>query len=245
MSTLTDAVRVVLWEPQNNINIGTVVRACRNTGFNDLRLIRPASYDAERVTISAPHSDVWLSEHCRLHEEWSAAVEGATRVLAFTARSRRERVPRLTLSTLASDVRAELEKGGQVALVYGREDHGLPNHVVDRADAIVGIEVAEGYRSLNLAQAVVLALHRLFVELGDITVLAPATRTHDLADHAAIERMMGQAETALAAIEFFKGDQRENVLRTIRRIFLKARLDQQELATLWGLFAEIERSARG
>ena len=52
---------------------------------------------------------------------------------------------------------------------------------------------------------------------------------------------MQQAERGMAAIGFFKGDQRENVLRTVRRVVMKAEVDTQELATLWALFAECER----
>ena len=42
-------VRVVLFEPQNPINIAAVVRAMKNMGVSSLRLVRPCEYDPYRV----------------------------------------------------------------------------------------------------------------------------------------------------------------------------------------------------
>ena len=44
--TSLDAVRVVLYEPQNPINIGAVVRAMKNMGARSLRLVRPVESHA-------------------------------------------------------------------------------------------------------------------------------------------------------------------------------------------------------
>ena len=48
----------------------------------------------------------------------------------------------------------------RVGFVFGREDAGLPNQVVDRCDAVVTLEAVEEHYSYNLAQAVLLVLHR-------------------------------------------------------------------------------------
>ncbi|MBX9856433.1 MAG: hypothetical protein K2Y26_12990, partial [Gemmatimonadaceae bacterium] len=43
------AVTVVLYESQDPINIGAVIRAMKNMGVRDLRLIRPCRYDLNRI----------------------------------------------------------------------------------------------------------------------------------------------------------------------------------------------------
>ncbi len=43
------SVVVVLHEPQDLVNIAHVVRALKNFGFRDLRLVNPREYDAYRV----------------------------------------------------------------------------------------------------------------------------------------------------------------------------------------------------
>jgi tRNA C32,U32 (ribose-2'-O)-methylase TrmJ len=47
----------------------------------------------------------------------------------------------------------------------------------------------------------------------------------------------------LDRIGFFKGDQHENVVRTLRHLIRKADPDEQELATLWGILSQVERVA--
>src|ERR1700679_4004222 len=44
-----DRVAVVLYEPQDPVNIGAVVRAMKNMGLADLRLVRPVAYEPERI----------------------------------------------------------------------------------------------------------------------------------------------------------------------------------------------------
>src|SRR5207247_6164773 len=53
------SVVVVLHEPQDLVNIAHVVRALKNFGFRDLRLVNPREYDAYRVEgIAHPTQDV-------------------------------------------------------------------------------------------------------------------------------------------------------------------------------------------
>src|SRR3982751_5398785 len=44
-----DAVVVVLYEPQNPINIAATIRAMKNMGVSRLRLVRPVEYDPYRL----------------------------------------------------------------------------------------------------------------------------------------------------------------------------------------------------
>jgi tRNA C32,U32 (ribose-2'-O)-methylase TrmJ len=43
------SVVVVLHEPQDLVNIAAVVRAMKNFGLRDLRLVQPAEYDTFRI----------------------------------------------------------------------------------------------------------------------------------------------------------------------------------------------------
>ena len=42
-------VHVVLFEPQNQINIAAFIRAMKNMGVRSLRLVRPFEYDPYRL----------------------------------------------------------------------------------------------------------------------------------------------------------------------------------------------------
>lgn len=233
---------VVLYEPQNPLNVGSTVRACRNFGVADLRVLRPGQWDPGVARVTAPHGDAFFEENVTLTEDWADAIDGTTRLYAFTARSREERQRRLPLSEAAAEWAASPDP---VGLVFGREDHGLPNDIVHRCDVLVTIDTAPDAASLNLAQAVVVTLHRAFEARFGVRAPAPPRRAFEPADKAQVERMLQTAERGLEAISFFKGDQRANVMRTFSRIVNKADVDTQELATLWALFAELERVGRG
>jgi TrmH family RNA methyltransferase len=206
--------------------------------IDDLRVVRPGFDSLERLTITAPHGASFVENHLRVLDSWEEAASGIELFLAFTSRGRSERQPRARLRDTVDRLSREQ---GRFALVYGREDHGLPNAVVDRCHAYVSLESSDAYRSFNLAQAVMVAVYALRERDGSATELKAPQREFDRAPGETVERMMGTAEDALERIQFFKGDQRENVLRTIRRVLLRAEVDTQELATFWALFAEIKR----
>lgn len=241
MTSLTQRGVVVLWEPQDPINVGAAARACMLTDIGELRVVNPGFDDFERVHISAPNGDAYIADHLRVVDSWEAATEGVQKAIAFTARGRHERQGRGRLEPVVDDLAAAPVP---FALVFGREDHGLPNAIVDRCDLYVCLESSARYRSFNLAQAVMIAVHRVFVASDAAVEMKEPGREFPRPSHAEVERMMGTAEEALDAIDFFKGDQRENVLRTIRRVVVRAEVDTQELATLWAIFAKTRRAGR-
>jgi len=248
--TASPQVAVLLYEPQDPINIGSVVRACNNCGCDDLRLLRPRTAEARAVLISAPHGEAFFRASVTIHHEWEPAAEGLHRVIAVSGRSHATRTPVMTLD--AAFTMLEQAPEHRVGFVFGREDAGLPNHVVDRCDAVVTLEAVEEHYSYNLAQAVLLVLHRAMLRWphGEGAVLRAALRAASLAKprtstSGSRERYMGEVERMLDQIGFFKGDQRENVVRTLRHLIRKADPDEQELATLWGILSQVERVAPG
>lgn len=234
-----DDLTVVLYEPQNDINIGSVVRACQNFGVADLRLVRPRVADRAQVLISAPNAADAV-DAMRRFDDLDSALADCVRVFGTTARAReatRVVADPVQAATLAST------STGRVALLFGREDHGLPNHALDRCDVQLTIPTAPEYKSLNLAQAVLLVLWENFRlrELGHAAQTAqPELRSDfDPAPRQQIEKMFEQAEHALKSVEFFKYDNPEHVMRSIRSVFNRARLDRRELAIWFGVFKEI------
>ena len=51
--SVLERVNVVLFEPQDPINIGATARAMFNMGIPNLRLVRPVPYEAERLEFIA------------------------------------------------------------------------------------------------------------------------------------------------------------------------------------------------
>ena len=166
-------ISVILFEPQDPVNIGATVRAMKNMGFTSLRLVRPCAYDPVRLEGIA--HDTWDIIHGIEHfDDFDAAVADCVRLVGFTARRRKAKWAILDPKAAAEETLG-YASAGRVALVFGREDSGLPNEILDRVHAAVNIPTTE-HASLNLAQAVLIALYELHLASGDATRVLPGPR---------------------------------------------------------------------
>ena len=146
--SLLDAVRVVLYEPQDPINVGATVRAMKNMGVARLRLVRPAPYDPNKIEQVA-HDTREIAAAIEHFDTLEAAVADCVRVAGFTAR-RRAAKWRLVAPREAADDLLAYAPAGPVAVLFGREDSGLPNYALVLAHVRVTIPTTST-ASLNLA----------------------------------------------------------------------------------------------
>src|ERR1019366_4462153 len=114
------AVRVVLYEPQDPVNIAATVRAMKNMGVSQLRLIRPVAYDPWRVEGIA-HGTKDLIDAIQVFPDVEDALADSVRVFAFTARRRAAKFRIIDAKEAAGELLAAAELG-PVSLLFGRED---------------------------------------------------------------------------------------------------------------------------
>ena len=234
------AVRVVLYEPQDPVNIAATIRAMKNMGCADLYLVRSVEYDPYRLEgIAHDTGDVIARIHdCDSIEE---ALEGCVRVAGYTARRRAAKRDVVNPATAGAEL-LDYARSGPVALLFGREDKGLPNEILDRAQLVVTIPTTE-HASLNLAQAVLLALYELHIAAADATrTLAPPRKDAPPATSEEYEKLFADTERALYEIEFFKTRTHEHIMRSVRTLFYRAAPDLRELALLRAIFIEVIRT---
>jgi TrmH family RNA methyltransferase len=222
-----EQVSVVLYEPQKPINIAGTVRAMKNMGVHDLRLVRPCAYDENFIEVIA-HKTRDVAERIRHFDTLDAALADCVRVVAFTGRRRAARWPFATPREAAADLKA-FAADGRVALLFGREDDGLPGDAVDRAALAVTIPTT-AHTSLNVAQAVLVALYEVHLAAGDATVPLGRSRKHAPPPTGEqYEHFYASAEQALAALDFFKTRNVEHIMRSLRSQVYRAGLDGREI----------------
>src|SRR3954454_22914727 len=85
--SLLGAVIVVLYEPQDPVNIAATIRAMKNMGVYRLRLVRPVAYEVVRLEGIA-HGTMDIIERIERFESFDDAVADCVRVVGFTARRR-------------------------------------------------------------------------------------------------------------------------------------------------------------
>ena len=136
----------------------------------------------------------------------------------------------------------EWAERGPVALLFGREDHGLPNDALDRAHLMVTIPTST-HASINLAQAVLVALYELHVAAGDATRPMGRHRRHAPAATAEqYELTFADAERSLEALDFFRTRNPEHVMRSLRSILFRAAPDAREIELLRAMTIEVRRT---
>lgn len=240
MPSVLDRVVVVLHKPQDPINIGAVVRAMKNMGVAQLRLVQPVAYDPWRVE-GVAHGTRDLVERITHFDSLAAAVADCVRVAAFAGKRRAAKWPVVTPRALAPML-LDASADGPVAIVFGQEDHGLAAESLDQAQLLVHIPTTE-HASLNLAQAVLVALYELHVAAGDATrVLAPPKKAEGPPAHADWERFFVTASEALAALDFFRTRSEEQVMRSVRSLAAQAEPDTRDLKMLHAMCFEVLRT---
>lgn len=239
-NTALDRIRVVLYEPQNPINIAATVRAMKNFGLRDLRLVRSVPYDPYRLEGIAHDTHEIIASIVET-ETLDEALADCTFVAAFTARHRSAKWALTDARGAAERVLAQA-RDGAAALVFGREDFGLPNEALDRSHLVVTIPTTT-HASLNLAQAVIVALYELHIVAGDATrELPPPRKDAPPASKEMLERFFHEAETTLERIQFFKTRYREHIMRTLRSLTLRAQPDAREITLMRAMVLEVIRA---
>src|SRR6266550_1876539 len=247
------------WSDETNAEVGT--RKSEHQGeprpANDPFLLFRVPHSAFRdwffgrmsitVVLHEPQDLVNIAHVVRF-ERLEDALLDCVHVVGFTARGRTAKRNLQRPRDAAAEILIQAD-AGPTALLYGREDKGLPNEALDLCHRVVTIPTNPAYPSLNLAHAVVLMLYELALARGDDARPFKAPRREGgpvTVDD--LERLFADAEAALRGIEFFKTREVEGVMRTLREVMHRTPLDQREAKLLRAMAIEVvkysERLAR-
>lgn len=232
-----DNVSVVLVEPQGPLNIGSVCRAMMNFGFSDLRMVNPRTDhlcdEARRMAVKAGG----LLEGVRIFSSLGEALQDCHLALATTRRFGKYREDFLHPDQAASYLLPWSEKGN-VALVFGREDKGLTTEELDLCQRLITIPTNEQLPSMNLAQSVVLCLYEISKARAALEFKSGGRKK--LATNRVLENMYGHMRSTLCDIGFLDEQNPDHILRSLRRIFGRAGLNDREVRILRGLWSRLD-----
>jgi tRNA/rRNA methyltransferase len=233
---------IILSHPQLGENIGAAVRAMKNFGLSDLRLIKPRDgWPNEKARhMAAGAAD--LLEAVRLYDDAASALGDLQLVFATTARERGVAKPVVTPPECAAQLRAAVAKDIRCGILFGGERAGLDNDEISLATTVVTIPTAE-FSSLNLAQSVMLLCYEWF-RAGDET---PRSRI----DHGPIAKpamreelfhLFEHLEGELLKSGFLYPPSKETpMIRHMRALLNRANLTDQEVRTIRGMIVALSR----
>lgn len=149
---------VVLVEPEIPPNTGNVARLCAATS-SPLHLVGPLGFRIDEHSVRRAGVDYWHLVDVRRHLDFAHFMH------AFVKESPEGKLHLFSAVTSKSYLDAGFATGD--ALVFGRESVGLPDELLERyADRVVGIPTLGAVRSLNLANAVGIALFEALRQSG-------------------------------------------------------------------------------
>ena len=234
--TNTNPPAIILVRPQLGENIGKAARAMLNFGLTDLRLVAPRDgWPNPAAGPAASGADIVL-QNARVFATVAEAVADCAHVYATTVRKRGLVVPVVTPEGAAREIRARTEP---CAILFGAERSGLETDEVAIAQKILTVPINPEFRSLNLAQAVILVAYE-WSKQGAVVIPTEGAPMEPRAPHEKLEGLIGQVNEALDEVGyFFPADRKAVTLHTIRTILTRPDWSAREIQALRGMIRAI------
>jgi len=231
---------IILDKPQMGENIGAVARAMANFGLSDLRLVNPRDgWPQERAWVTASGAE-WPLNAARVFESVEAAISDLHLVYATTARPRELQTPILTPRQACAELVREVAAGRQVGLLFGGERAGLETADIALCQSVMTLPIDPKFRSLNLAQAVIILAYewRMSLTAG----VPPAFRdAPPPAETAAMLGLYEHFETELDAAGFSTRRKKALYGAEPPRRPGQARFSDQEVRTFRGVVTALSK----
>jgi TrmH family RNA methyltransferase len=229
-----DALRVVLIDPRNPLNIGAAARAMSNFGFMRLRLVN--AYD---VAYTEAKSAVNASAVLKASEQFATVAEAvADCTLVVGTASRGHRVlqhPFQRLEFGAAAIRREMGGGG-VALLFGSEKFGLTNDDLTHCHSLIHIPTRRQHESMNLGQAVAVCLYEL-IRSGDAQSAEPLEKRRALSED--VSRISDLLIEALERSGYIQELTSESSHAKVRRMVNRLALSDSDAKAWLGMLRQI------
>ena len=136
MKSSTIKPRVVLFEPRIPQNTGTIGRSCLAFDL-PLDIIKPTGFSFEDKYLKRAGLDYWPNVDVHLYESFNDYKKQFpnSRIIALTKKSDNSIS---NISYRNTDI-----------LLFGREDTGLPDCIINKCDIVAGIPMPGGVNKLN------------------------------------------------------------------------------------------------
>ncbi len=243
--------KVVLCNPDSSFNIGAVCRAMKTMGFNRLAIAgRILNFDPEKIRFMAVHAyDVF--ETAERHDNLGEALRHTVLSAGVTrrhgkARKRSYFLPeQFAMRTMRGDP-------GDIALVFGNEEHGLTTEELASCSAAVHIPSSPEFPSLNLSHAVQVVTYSFFraaallhyggaesggpLDESSITGLYVGERA---VDNDRLDRLIDGMMTTLTDIGFFRISDSRPTRLFLRDVMARATLSARESDEIASIFRKI------
>lgn len=239
-SKIQDIFRVILLEPKESLNIGSVARAMMNMGFSDIIIVAPKNYENDRVSTTARKA-ISLLDPPRIVSTLQEALVSCTYVAGFSTKDSKNTPPVLLLDQWVEVLPSISSfQNSKIALLFGPEDTGLRYEHLPFCNSIVRIPSCDAYDSLNLAQAALL----VFYSIASKEICFGNVETEVMATSEQFEALDNLVEQIADDSEFNNDGTPELTMGLLKNLFRRPALTNREMQILLGFFSRISKSIK-
>tara|TARA_Y100000589_G_scaffold15423_1_gene12578 strand:+ start:3658 stop:4146 length:489 start_codon:yes stop_codon:yes gene_type:complete len=159
-------VEIALFEPRIPQNTGSIARTCAAFDI-PLNLIEPLGFNLDNKNLKRAGLDYWHLMKINIYKDFKNFKEAKNekRILSFSKKN----------GVFLREFKFEKKD----ILLFGREDSGLPNDVIQSTNKLISIYMPnkaseiiknDGVRSLNLSVACGIALYEAHKQLNQVSL---------------------------------------------------------------------------
>lgn len=237
MTSLSD-IRIILVNTSHPGNIGSVARAMKTMGLQELYLVSPKNFpDPQATALAANAGDILLK--AKVVPDLVSALTDVHFVYATSANQRDNTLPLLSAREAAIDIITKTA-AAKTAIVFGPENYGLDTTHLYPCHYLIQIPTAQDYHSLNLGAAVQIVTYELLMasSKNEVIIKQPL---EDLADVSALENFYHNLQVLLIQLEIIDPARPGQMIWRLRQLFNRAQLTQSEINILRGIFKALKK----
>jgi TrmH family RNA methyltransferase len=230
-------ISVVLVQPQQSLNIGSVARAMLNLGYENLVLVKPENFDLQKASVTARWA-THILEKAVIKETLPEALAHHTDVVGFGGRYDGVRFDNLSLPEWSQN--HFIPENSSIALVFGPEDRGLNTEEINNCRWLVRIPSTSEYPSYNLAQAVLIVLYQITISKAENVIASQETREMpEWNDFYQLDRLL---DKVLTSSGFYRKGTPQPIPGVIQNLFHRMNPDKREMGILLAMVSRIARA---
>ncbi|NRB11034.1 MAG: RNA methyltransferase [Rickettsiaceae bacterium] len=242
-------IAIILVAPQMGENIGASARAMKNFGLTDLRIVKPRDGWPNEKALNVAASADNIINSATIYSNLKEATYDLEYLYATTASKRDINKEQIFSNDLKRDIKPNPQVK-KLGFIFGRENNGLTNEEISFANKIITINTADEYSSLNLAHAVSIICHKLFIITTSQSEVKSVNKAENcktpLAKKKDLEYFYDNLFTKLEQKSFFKASQKQDLMeQKIRNIFGRINnLSQSEVQILQGIIKTLDKNKK-
>jgi len=240
---------VVLVQPEHAGNIGSIARLMKNFNFNNLIVFNPIENTkiirSRHTQGFAMHGKDILfnadiieldnqNDHLNMYKELMHKFD---LIIASTAKGMHYKNIR-RLATFPGDLTLPISQEPlSIAIVFGKESHGLTNEEIEIADLLIRIPSNDDYPTLNISHACGIILYEIYNKIHNITIgrgIKPV-----LLANKNDKQILYNAVKNLSESLIIRPYTSENVILAFKNVFERAFVSKKELNLILGVFSKL------